>query len=430
VTQATDATDQTGVHGGVDLTGPRPQPIGVLPWPAGMLVVLDVPGAADLCRDLVSGTTPRAWPEALEFLRIAVVEEDPESAARHVHGTDVVARYNRAVLVGADRALWTELAAQSSGDLRVLVDTARFSVGATDEAPEIPVLDGEVAAVARSARASAALERGDAATATRELAEGAVLADAAGSPLLAVSLRATRADLLREALGDAAGAAREADEVLRSMPKGVPADLRAEILVTRALARQELAGESRGPLMAVVSDLQEALRTFHEDTHPEAFATCNQHLALAYLVMPMGDDGDRLRLGIAVTSLRAALRVLTPQTHPVAWASAQVNLANSLQYLPSVHQEQNLDEAVQLYEQVLAYRDEAVDPVGVARILINQGNALGHLGAFADAAERLGRARELFASVGDDEGVAAADELLSEVSVAVARTSIAPGQVT
>ena len=29
----------------MDLTGPKPQPLGVLPWPAGMLLLLDVPEA-------------------------------------------------------------------------------------------------------------------------------------------------------------------------------------------------------------------------------------------------------------------------------------------------------------------------------------------------------------------------------------------------
>ena len=105
-------------------------------------------------------------------------------------------------------------------------------------------------------------------------------------------------------------------------------------------------------------------------------------------------------------------------SHPVAWASAQLNLANALQYLPSVHQEQNLDEAVHLYEEVLSYRDENVDPVGVARVLLNQGNALGHLGALVDADEKLTRARALFERVGDPEGVAAADGLLAEVAAA------------
>jgi tetratricopeptide (TPR) repeat protein len=134
--------------------------------------------------------------------------------------------------------------------------------------------------------------------------------------------------------------------------------------------------------------------------------------------MPMSSDGDRIRVGVAVNSLRAALRVFTPETHPVAWASTQLNLANALQYLPSVHQESNLDEAVQLYEEVLQVRDPQKDPLGYARILANQGNALGHLGVFRDARERLDTARAIFVEYDDGEAVAGVDEVLASLEAA------------
>ena len=213
-------------------------------------------------------------------------------------------------------------------------------------------------------------------------------------------------------------AAREADRAIGTLPLTAPRELRAELQVTRALSRQELAGTERGALLAVVADLTEAAKVFREDRYPELSATINVHLALAYLVMPMSSEGDRIRVGVAVNALRAALRVYTPDTHPTAWASTQLNLANALQYLPSVHQESNLDEAVQLYEEVLAYRDPATDPVGYARILANQGNALGHLGVFADARERLERARTLFAGAGDADGVDGVDEVLASLAEA------------
>jgi tetratricopeptide (TPR) repeat protein len=298
------------------------------------------------------------------------------------------------------------------------VDTARFSVGLLDEPPTGVGTTGEVAAVVASARASSAIEGNDFARAVVELGAGAAAAEEAGSPLLAGSLRLSRAELMRENLDDPTSAAREADLGVQRLPLTAPRELRAELQVTRALARQALAGTERGALLAVVADLTEASKIFREDTHPEMFATINQHLALAYLVMPMSSDGDRIRVGVAVNSLRAALRVYTPETHPVAWASTQLNLANALQYLPSVHQEANLDEAVQLYEEVLQYRDPMRDPLGYARILANQGNALGHLGVFGDARERLTRARELFAANGDDEALEGVDEVLASLDAA------------
>lgn len=412
--------------GAGDLPGPRPQPLGTLPWPAGMLVVPDVAGAGALTATLVAGGDPDAWPEGTQFVASAL-EGNVEAAAAGVAGDDAVAVYNRAVLVGGDD-LWEHLAATTTGELRALVDTARFSLGLVDEPPAAAGTVGEVEAVVRSARASAALEAGALAAALDELDAAATAAADAGTPLLAASLRGTRAELQREQLGAPEAAILDATTGLGLIPQGAAPELRADLLVTRALARQQTAGQDRAPLMTVVADLQEALRTFREDTHPEQFAICNQHLALAYLVMPMGEQADKIRIGTAVTSLRAALRVFTPQTHPVAWASAQLNLANALQYLPSVHQEQNLEEAVQLYEEVLQYRTEEDDPIGTARILANQGNALGHLGAFGDARERLTRARDLFARVGDEETAGDVDGLLAELDAAeAAARSSAPG---
>jgi hypothetical protein len=59
--------------------------------------------------------------------------------------------------------------------------------------------------------------------------------------------------------------------------------------------------------------------------------------------------------------------------------------------------------------------------VGYARILANQGNALGHLGVFTDARERLTRARALFDAAGDLEAVEGVDEVLASLDDAQAR---------
>jgi tetratricopeptide (TPR) repeat protein len=391
------------------LPGPRPQPLGVLPWPAGLLVLPDVPGAADAAAEILGGAVPEQWPEALRFYEVALTG-DPSQAAGLVVGDDLIARYNRAVLVGGE-GVWEELADESDGDLGALVATARYSIGQIDDPPSAEGVCDEVAAMVRSARASAALESHDVVAAEREL-RAAVEAVASTSPVLAATLRLTLAQVLADA-GDYASAALISDLALQGLPLTADRELRAHLQMTRALARQQLAGDERGALLAVVGDLTEATKVFREETHPELFAICNQQLALAYLVMPMSDQGDRLRLGVAVNALRAALRVYTPQTHPAQWASAQVNLANALQYLPSAHQEQNLDEAVQLYEEVLQFRDVRSDPVGYARILSNQGNALGHLGVFDDARARLGQARVLFEEAGDEDSAETVGQILA-----------------
>ncbi len=139
------------------LPGPRPQPLGALPWPAGMLLLPE--GADDLAAALVSGREPESWPAGTEFMRRAL-DEDVDQAVADLPGDDPVSRYNRAVLVGGD-GVWEALAAETSGELRALVDTARFSVGLIDEPPVAEGSGGEIAAVVRSARASAAIENGD-----------------------------------------------------------------------------------------------------------------------------------------------------------------------------------------------------------------------------------------------------------------------------
>jgi tetratricopeptide (TPR) repeat protein len=381
-----------------------------------MLLLPESDQSADISRALVVGSIPEIWPDELTFLALAL-DDNPEGAAASIPGDDPVSRYNRAVLIGGDEA-WDRLAAETGGELRALVDTARFSVGLLDGPPAVTEAGGEVLGVVGSARASSAMERGDFSAAVDELAAAADAARTAGSPILAASLDLTRAELVRERLGDPAAATRVADLAVQRLPLTASSELRAELQVTRALARQELAGTDRGALLAVVADLQEATKVFREETYPEMFAIINQHLALAYLVMPMSSDGDRIRVGVAVNSLRAALRVFTPETHPVAWASTQLNLANALQYLPSVHQQTNLDEAVQLYEEVLQVRDPEKDPLGYARILANQGNALGHLGVFSDARQRLEAARATFVQYDDGDAVAGVDEVLESLSSA------------
>lgn len=404
----------------------RPQPLGVLPWPAGMLIV---PASDEgLRRQLLRGVVPEEWPPGWEAVRLALADS-PAEAASHVTGDDDVARYNRAVLIGGDGA-W-ESFTPADPDLATLAAVAAYSVGVSNLPPEIGDTGGEIAAVVRSARASAAFEAGDPKAAVEELRAGAAAAEEAQSFILAASLLANAAETLRERLGDPEGAVATVDAAIRLIPRHLDDDVRyfpppelwGELHVTRALARQELAVRNPGLLLATTQDLNEALKVFLEDTHPEQFAACNSHLALAYLVIPMSSEGDRLRVGVAVTSLRAALRVYQPDTHPALWASTQMNLANALQYLPSVHQEDNLDEAVHLYEELLQYRSEESEPLGTARILANQGNALGHLGVFSDARERLDRSRRIFQAHGDVDGVATVDEILVSLEEAVATAS-------
>ena len=109
------------------LNVPRPQPLGALPWPAGMLLVPEGPGSAETAAALAVGTEPDEWPAALAHLRLAL-DGDVEGAAAAVEGDDDVARYNRTVLVGGDEA-WADLVARTSGELGALARTAASRAG-------------------------------------------------------------------------------------------------------------------------------------------------------------------------------------------------------------------------------------------------------------------------------------------------------------
>ena len=77
--------------------------------------------------------------------------------------------------------------------------------------------------------------------------------------------------------------------------------------------------------------------------------------------------------------------------------------------------EENLARAVAAYDDVLAVRTAERDPVGHARTLLNQANALAHLGQFDVAAANLTAAAAVFAAHGCADELAAVEELSEEM---------------
>jgi tetratricopeptide (TPR) repeat protein len=98
------------------------------------------------------------------------------------------------------------------------------------------------------------------------------------------------------------------------------------------------------------------------------------------------------------------------------WASVSMNLANALQYAPSSHPEENLIQAVEIYEQVLQVRSRAKDPVAYALVLLNQANALAHLGIFKPALEKLAEAYKLFHWYDQIEQAETAREMVEQIN--------------
>jgi tetratricopeptide (TPR) repeat protein len=423
---------------------PRPQPLGILPLPAGWLVLPDDPVADEgtvaegatpaeqVRRSLLAGLLPQRWPERLEPVRLAAQGEVAAAAALVDPGAGPVEAYNHFVLTGEP----SSLAAARSGcarlgpaasDLAVLVEVAGYSLGHDGELPAPEGTDGEIAAHLLAAQAAAAWARGDLQGALDTL----VAAEQAAQPVsavLAALLLGQQAGLLQAAGGadaDVIGGYREATDALRGLDAVEPAT--GELVLGLAIAYQDLAS---GQVGADPSLLVEAVRAYHlalrllrKESHPQRYAFAHSNLALAYLAMPVREERDTLRRAVAVQSLREALTYYTRQEHPVEWASVTLNLANALQHLKTTHPVENLIEAVGMYDDLLEVRDARTDPLGYARVLANQGTALAHLGIHDRARERLAQARELFAAQGDASAVRTVEAALADIEAVAGAAS-------
>ena len=206
------------------------------------------------------------------------------------------------------------------------------------------------------------------------------------SDVLGALLLGQQAALLQQVNGadaDVINGYTEAVDALRGLDAVEPA--MAELALGQATAYQELAslsgdGQGGGLLMEAVRTYHLALRLLRKESQPQRYAFAHSNLALAYLAMPMGDERDKLRRGVAVQSLREALTYYTREEYPAEWAAVTLNLANAMQHLPTTHPVENLIEAVGMYDELLTVRTRESDPLGHARVLANQGTALAHLG--------------------------------------------------
>ncbi|MHB1509698.1 MAG: hypothetical protein ACYCST_05020 [Acidimicrobiales bacterium] len=390
----------------------RPQPLGLFDGPAGLLLIGSGDGADGLLHSLSRGAVPSAWPAVAQGFAAATTGDTDTALARL--GDDRESTIDRLVL--APTAVTLDAATDAAGgdpSLRVVVAAAAYASGLCDTPPSPEGVDGEFLVLALTVRAARALEFKDSRGALRLLREAIPHAAAVGP-----ALHARVIGMLAEHVHHSQGANQAAldlyDEAIALLEPTGLAELRAGMHLERGLVAHQLADGQRHRLVEAVRSYQSALMVLGEEQHPEAFALANMNVAVATLAMPMTQVSDQVRLGVAVQSLRAALRVYRPDSHPYEWSSSQMNLANALQYLPSKHREQNLQESVELYEEVLGFRSQCGDPGGYARVLANQANALAHLAVFDHAVAKYREARELFEGIGDGEAVEETEQQLEE----------------
>ncbi|HEY6797270.1 MAG TPA: hypothetical protein VI248_21560 [Kineosporiaceae bacterium] len=402
----------------------RPQPLGILPLPAGWLVLPGQVAADPELREareaLLAGMLPPSWPAAWRAIELAAAGDVAAAAAAVDPGSGPEHAYNHFVLTGEPAsAARAEAGAVGDPGLAALVAVAGYSLGQgpAEGLPDPAGLDGEIAAHVLAAHAAAALEAGDHQRALDALVRAEHVA-APVSPVLAALLLGQQVSLLQEVRG-------ADDEVVAGYREAITGldgrdavrTAAGELTLGLATAHQELAAAGAGPaaLHEAVRAYHLALRSLRKEGHPERYAFAHSNLALCYLSLPMTEARDTLRRGVAVQSLREALTVYTRETYPREWASVTLNLANALQHLPTTHPVENLVEAVGMYEELLVARPVDADPLGHARVLANQGTALAHLGIHDQARAKLGAARELFAGAGDDGAAATVEEALAGV---------------
>jgi len=377
----------------------RPQPIGVFPFPAGLLLLPETAEDSNSALEsLMRGRLPQELPAAWQFFALAAMGE-VAGALEELKGDDPIARHNR-IALGSPEA--------RGSDEGILEAAIRYALGRADHAPTAGEFDGELLAFVLMLQATEAIEQTKYQAAAR-LLERAI--DAA---------RGSSAEFAAQLLGQLA--ALETDEtrtvpLCREAVSLAQGPAKAELSLQLGMALQAHAGSNKASMLEAVRAYQDALRFgITIEGNPEGFALLQNNLALAYLGMPMTGVGDPLRMGIAVQSLREALKVYTKEAYPEEWASAQLNLANALQYIPTSHPEENLIQAVEIYDEILAVRQRAFDPVGYARLLANQANALAHLGIFGPAMEKISEAYKLFQWHEEIDMAASAMRLVEEIS--------------
>ena len=393
----------------------RPQPIGIFPHPANYLLLPESVKETDAYKDLMKGIYSTAKDsEDLKFY-VAAVEEDAEKTLANLPDDDSVEmRFNRFVLNPSEES-YHKLKEEFDGELAVLLDVVAFTLHILSEPPDEKNCTEEIKAIVLLTQATYQMECGQPQKAV-EFMEQAADAAKNASPVLAAQINMNLGETLHQYQGANANALMYYKRALDHLKDSELEFEKASTNLNLGICFQELSNGQRGAILEAVKCYQNALKFYKAEEFPQEFALAQNNLALGYLSMPMQEASDQLRVGIAVQALRETLKIWTMDTNPEGWQSAQINLANALQYLPSKHIEENLMEAVELYEEVLQVRKKSANPIGYARLLSNQGNALAHLGIFEHALPKLNEAKDLFQKNGETNSANSVSEQLSVIS--------------
>lgn len=352
------------------------------------------------------------FPKEDSFFKFAI-DGKQEKALAELTDDLPETKFNRFIL-NTSPELYHQLTEELTGDYRKLLDVAAFTLNYIPEPPTVENLDGELLAFVLMVQASHKIELREIESAINLLVEAAETAKPV-SPILYGQVLTSLAEIKHQFLGASADVIQTYKTALDVLKKSELESNKASLNMNLGICYQEMSGGNRGALLEAVKCYQEALKFFTREQFPEEFAFAQNNLALAYLSIPTIEASDQLRVAIAIQALREALKVYQRETHPELWASTQLNLANALQYAPTSHPQENLEESVNLYEEILTVRQPTQNPVGYARLLANQGNALAHLGIFEHAIPKLNEAVSIFNQVEDVDSANSIKQILDEI---------------
>ncbi|HMO16065.1 MAG TPA: hypothetical protein PKD64_18370 [Pirellulaceae bacterium] len=417
----------------------RPQPLGIfggaadhllLPWPnngcgesgfaalnsllKGCIECEDMPDDWRFFQFAIQGELETAWQNLESLARV-------NSSERPIHF------YNQFVL-RPSREQFDRLRNQFDGELRIMLDATAYSLGTSDLPPRLDdsaaeFVGDELKAWILATTAAADIDAQDFESARDKLKGAAELAES-HSPLLAAMLAAQGARLGQFQLNvPAAIIKRDLETAIRWAESGQLPGLLAELWTQLGMLQQTSAAQSREGLLEAVKAYQAAIQSIGDPhRNPLLFAELQNNLGLAYLAMTRAESSDRLRYGIAIQSFRRGIELVDRERDDDLWARINMNLASALQYAPSSHPAENLVQAVEIYEQVLSYRSRARDPVAYALVLINQANALAHLGMFKPSLEKAAEAYKLFLCHDQVEQATTARELVEQINEQLLQT--------
>lgn len=385
----------------------KTQPIGIYPFPANFLLLPESSLGSDEHARLLRGEVP-----AEGTLYRAALDGDVAGALALCEDDSNESKFNRFVL-NSSPELYEKLKDELTGASASLLEVAAFTLSYTQTPPSFENTENEIRALVLTARATYNLESGEIEAALGELQDARAAAGV--SPVFAGQIAGNLAETKHQTAGASAEVVTLYKAAIAGLKNSALDGSVATLNLNLGICYQEMSQGNRGALLEAVKHYQEALKHFSREQFPEEFAFTQNNLALAYLSIPLTEASDTLRVAIAIQALREALKVYKKDTHPELWASTQLNLANALQYAPSGHVEENLMESVNLYDEILQVRQASENPIGYARLLANQGNALAHLGVFDHAVAKLTEARAIFSQIGETDSADSLTELLNDI---------------